>query len=136
MTCNVWASTKISKLQPAGQTQTTIDFCKYPHIETPLFPFVYASSMAIFLMQWQTWVDMTEIMWFVKLKMFTILSFPGTFCPAPLNTALNSESLVCTCVLLICLFQRHRKVIENGVHLSCLSHLMVALVSTISCEIQ
>lgn len=41
---------------------------------------IYILSMAAFPLQWQSWVAMTETIWSMKPKIFTIWSFTGKVC--------------------------------------------------------
>lgn len=55
-------------------------FCRYSFISTQLHPCIYLLAVAAFTLKQQSWVFMTETMWVIKAKIFTICSLTEKFC--------------------------------------------------------
>lgn len=58
-----------------GQIWLIVSFCNKVLLEQPL-PFVHA----VFMLQWQTWLVLIEMIWPTKLKMFTFWPFMNSWC--------------------------------------------------------
>ena len=73
----------IVKPWPTGKNQPAICLCKQCFQKTQPHPFMHLLSIAAFMLQWQSWVVVTQITWSAKPQIFTTWLFTEKVCWFP-----------------------------------------------------
>ena len=95
MLCGLY---RVNNLWLLGQIWPAV-FIEKVFIEAHLYLLIHVLSRAVFALQWQSWVIVTEIICNVKPKILTLWAFSEKVCQSLVNTNLKISTLGVTHVV-------------------------------------